>query len=812
MTVRKVTRWLGVALIATTAGCIVASCGGAPDGSIFIDGGVGADSPGGGPSDATTDGHDGPSLLGNDGSGGDGSGCVPKTCTELGYNCGCAVSCGASVNCSGGPDCAGGDAGNYGCPAGEVCGANGNENVCGNGSTDGGSGDGSGSCTPKTCLSQGYDCGYASDGCGNIIDCSPSDATTGCTTPAYCGGGGYNACGTGTDAGADGGGSCTPTTCTKLGYNCGATSDGCGNILQCGTCTAPQFCGGGGYDLCGPTSVATCDGGATTLSGFVYDPANNLPIYNALVYVPVGIPPVPPTGVVPSSCGCTAPPAYVSAYTGIDGSFTLTNPPSGASVTVAVQLGKWQRLFPKSITACQANVLPSHLTLPSTRAEGNIPRFAVDTGAVDTMECVLLKMGIAQGEFVDPAIAGGVPTAAGRVHFYEGDPGTGINGTPDPAGGAVIDGTTPAEDSLINTPSVMNAYDVILFPCKGGEALYGAGPLANLINYGTSGGRFFTTHYSYVWLFKNGAYANTATWQVNNAAYTQEFTGFIDQTFATGVTLSSWLQQPAVGASTTSGQIPVNIVRDDFSAVKAPAQRWMSAQTSGQVAPDPKDPAAFPLHYTFDTPVGGTACGRGVFSDFHVEDASNNPSTGVMFPAECTAGAMTPQEKLLEFMLFDLTSCVSPPVCTPLTCASFPAGTCGQQGDGCGGLTADCGTCTAPQTCGGGGVPGQCGAPDAGSCQPETCAQQNVFCGNTGDGCGNVIQCGTCTPPQTCGGGGVPGHCGAPDAGSCAPKSCAQQGVECGVASDGCGNLLTCPACPTGQTCNTTTGQCVQNQ
>ena len=46
---------------------------------------------------------------------------------------------------------------------------------------------------------------------------------------------------------------------------------------------------------------------------------------------------------------------------------------------------------------------------------------------------------------------------------------------------------------------------------------------------------------------------------------------------------------------------------------------------------------------------------------------------------------MTPQEKLLEFMLFDLTSCVSPPTCTPLTCANFPAGTCGVQGDGCGG-------------------------------------------------------------------------------------------------------------------------------
>ena len=47
----------------------------------------------------------------------------------------------------------------------------------------------------------------------------------------------------------------------------------------------------------------------------------------------------------------------------------------------------------------------------------------------------------------------------------------------------------------------------------------------------------------------------------------------------------------------------------------------------------------------------------------------------MVFPAECqggATGAMTTQEKLLEFMLFNLTSCVSAPTCTPLTCANFP--------------------------------------------------------------------------------------------------------------------------------------------
>jgi hypothetical protein len=52
----------------------------------------------------------------------------------------------------------------------------------------------------------------------------------------------------GTAAGG-GGGSCA--TCSSLGYNCGTASDGCGNTLNCGTCSSPQTCGGYGPNVCG---------------------------------------------------------------------------------------------------------------------------------------------------------------------------------------------------------------------------------------------------------------------------------------------------------------------------------------------------------------------------------------------------------------------------------------------------------------------------------------------------------------------------------------------------------------------------------
>ena len=225
----------------------------------------------------------------------------------------------------------------------------------------------------------------------------------------------------------------------------------------------------------------------------------------------------------------------------------------------------------------------------------------------------------------------------------------------------------------------------------------------------------------------------------------------------------------------------------------SPALRWMYLTTPAE-----------PLHFTFDTPfvangASGT-CGRVVYSDFHVEN--NSVSTTTQYPNECTGSTtLTPQEKLLEYMLFDLTSCVTPPTCTPLTCAAFP-GKCGVQGDGCGGVTADCGTCTAPATCGGGGTPSVCGYPDGGTCNPTTCTKLGFNCGQVGDGCGGTLNCGTCTSPDTCGGGGKPNVCGYPDAG-CTPITCAAfPSTTCGEQGDGCGgHTVFCNPCTAPATC-----------
>lgn len=138
----------------------------------------------------------------------------------------------------------------------------------------------------------------------------------------------------------------------------------------------------------------------------------------------------------------------------------------------------------------------------------------------------------------------------------------------------------------------------------------------------------------------------------------------------------------------------------------------------------------------------------------------------------------------------------------PKTCAQLGLN-CGPASDGLGGILA-CGTCVSPLSCGGGGQAGVCGVCDGGSCAtmdvPKTCAQLGDNCGLTGDGLGGLLDCGTCTSPMSCGGGGVPNRCGGCD--TCTHAlSCAQQGFNCGTAGDGVGGTLNCGTCVSPLTC-----------
>jgi hypothetical protein len=428
----------------------------------------------------------------------------------------------------------------------------------------------------------------------------------------------------------------------------GFSGDGGFVVQQTAFVCNPSTAGQGLTDAAVPdaaapdSAVGYCQetsGGTGTLTGTVYAPNGEDPLPNVNVYIPT-------TSVAPFAQGvscdqCTSElsgsPAF-KAITAVDGTFTLSGVPAGASVPLVIQIGRWRRQVTTVVLPCQVNQAPASLTrLPRNSEEGDIPFVAVATGSVDALECVFRKIGIADSEFTAPGMGG-------RINLFVGLTDT----TSATAGGAEIPPVS-TEDQLWSTQAALNAYDMVLFPCQGGQTTRSAATQQNVISYANAGGRVFATHSSYVWLYNDAPFSGTAEWQVEQHPSPADQVAFIDQSSGNGRLLTEWLE--LVGASSMSGEIPLQVIRHDFNSAISPSQALITINDSA--FPDA------PVQYSFDTPVGAPAsqqCGRVMFTDFHVENVLN--AQGMTFPSECTGGAMTPQEKLLEFMLFDLDTCV----------------------------------------------------------------------------------------------------------------------------------------------------------
>jgi hypothetical protein len=418
----------------------------------------------------------------------------------------------------------------------------------------------------------------------------------------------------------------------------------------------------------------TCQGGGTTtITGKVYDPAGNNPLYNALVYIPNA--PVQPfdddAGVTCDQCSGTfaSGSPLVAAITDPSGSFTLENVPVDVPLPLVVQVGKWRRVVDlPAAKRCTDNPITdvNKTRLPRNSSEGHIPKMAITTGGADPFECLLRKIGIDTGEFT-------LPTGSGRIHYFKSYGGTNL----DDAGGP-----TPLSPSLWADPDKLRAYDIVLFPCEGtptnstkvdgGYAQTDAG-YHNVEAYVNAGGRLFSTHYSYTWLTNDPPlFSSTANWVLNEKDRNDQpgaaaiLMANIDTSFPKGQAFAEWLVD--VDASAEAGVLPINDWRHDVSSEnKPPSQRWIYADThSAYVDAATADAhAAGPSvqHFTFNAPIEAGVddagaplqCGKVVFSDFHVS-AGERQNGG--FPTECKMNPMTPQEKALEFMLFDLSACI----------------------------------------------------------------------------------------------------------------------------------------------------------
>jgi hypothetical protein len=546
---------------------------------------------------------------------------------------------------------------------------------------------------PSQCTNPAEGCECATPGataeCGQK-DLNAQGAVICRTGKRTCAGGYWGACDTG------------PSTASVGNVFASVRPQGLGASTTCSGDPCNPYCSSYNDTATGLTpgpGLAVVDGGvqlqasgvcSTVFTGNVYDPGGNVPLPNVYVFLREGAMAALPQGASQDTCSTilTGGPSggvpAVRVQTGLDGSFSLPLPPSiamGTSVDIVVQSGRWRKTLHKTANCMTStlNDVTGKLKLPSTHdgVDNNIPQFAVVTGAFDTLECFLAKVGVATSEFT-------APSGTGRVRMYQG-----CNGSCGPNLAAGNGGPVPEKSSLIGSQTELNKNSILLLPCEGGnkgDANYGSdADVARVRNFVNAGGRFFATHLSDKYLYHEkdagGAedlYPNTVGWKPGfpDEDMFNKFAGgllAVDANVRTtpprAQNFRDWLASAAVNGLNGSGRVSFADGKRRSLTIGPQANGWLpNYNTFG-----------FPYynlehHVTFDTPVGSAnPAGRVVYLSSHVAPTSLRRSGGD-FPSECNlVPALTPSERALEYMLFDLSSCVGaalpppPPIYTQAT-------------------------------------------------------------------------------------------------------------------------------------------------
>jgi hypothetical protein len=460
----------------------------------------------------------------------------------------------------------------------------------------------------------------------------------------------------------------------------------------------------------------TCNGGAnTTISGVVYDPAGMNPLYNVIVSTPSAALSPFPAGVSCGSCGGqVSGQPIATALTDANGHFVLGNVPWGTSFPLVMQLGKWRRqiTIPASMVTRQCadnpiadtwtSVTPATLLrLPKNITDGDnngrytsIPKIAIaaghaqssDLSVTERLQCLLRRIGLDASEFT-------LPGGTGSVSLYNQSNNSDTCNTISGITGTFPDATT----NLWDKQTDLNQYDVILLNCGGaekdptstsGQSFIPNPAAVNLMQaYLDAGGRVFAEHFHWVWIRSFTGYPSTfgpvATWY-NDLSEPSPGTGvistlprdtLIDQSFPKGVAFASWLTN--VGASTSPGHLTLSSSTKytAIDQIKPPSQRWIFEPMPTDAGVLPPDAgvtgvaAQYTHYFSFNTPIGAAAadqCGKIAYTALHVSDSAStgfpgDPEGDTSFPGCCsTRTELSAQEKAMEFMIFDMSACLTP--------------------------------------------------------------------------------------------------------------------------------------------------------
>jgi hypothetical protein len=439
-------------------------------------------------------------------------------------------------------------------------------------------------------------------------------------------------------------------------FACGGKNDGDGD----GGNGKPDACVGLECDVVNCSAMGMPP---TSISGTVFAPNGTLPLNGVNVYVPRDPLPLPAftEGATCDRCSSILPGGPVAqATSGEDGTFTLENVPVGADIPLVITTGKWRRVVTiPSVTQCATTTVgASETNLPKDRAQGEIPKIAITTGDADTLECLVRKLGIADTEI-------GKSGDDRRIHLYTGDGVASFNGGFPGGQGAI-----PAANAFWESVNNLKAYDIVFLSCEGSQlGAANANKTQNALNamkeYADLGGRVFASHWHNIWIggnFQGNPSLAPQVWPAiginwgNQGNFATGVDVIDEQNNPKGTVFANWMVNVG-GSPSMRGELPVTEPRVTVDGVDTTkAERWV--YTKNGAGP----PGGKPQMFQFTTPnevQPDQRCGKVVFTDMHV---SGEPEDLQPYPRNCdsdgTVLTMTPQEKALAFMFFDIAGCV----------------------------------------------------------------------------------------------------------------------------------------------------------
>lgn len=446
------------------------------------------------------------------------------------------------------------------------------------------------------------------------------------------------------------------------------------SLLACGPSKRGDD-GTGGDDQGSGSDPTQCTSGCATLSGKVYAPhwapgdvpaGQEIPIFGAIVYVTDTRPAPIPDHTYCEQCVDTPQGSVSSGY---DGGFNLTVQPGHYFLVIAK--GQFRSEQEIDVVEGQNALQPAVTTLPSSMDPANgqwIPRIAIAKGNYDAVEDILGKIGF--GAMSGDKLGTGVgENSFNEITFYNWD-----------------DSGATSVSTLLGSVAEMEKYHIIFFPCStlvDDTLLQDPNVLKNIRQFVKDGGKLYVTDWSgeladrafpsQLELGESdlgfgeaidtaGTYdpdtldANITTWGTSDGdLYTANDGKAFDND------LASWLGLQ-IGPSQddpTPHQYDPNqfTVEDNWNYIAKMSSVMKGVDDMGMPVYDDPKPwltgsdgthGQKPLAVTYEP----TGCGKVLFSTFQTSGAD---------ASESHAGLM-PQERVLLFLIMEITACTQNPV------------------------------------------------------------------------------------------------------------------------------------------------------